>query len=126
MASLSVLIVGSGGREHAIAWKLAQVRPCAPKYLSCHAKAVYLQSPQLATCYVAPGNGGTNTNVPASGCRIVSVDVPTAGGPIIEFVRSHHIGLVVIGPERPLADGLSGTPLNNQAVPIQINRPQCR
>lgn len=72
-----VLVLGSGGREHALAWKL-------------------LQSPKVDTVFVAPGNGGTH------GDGLVSVE---AADPI-RFVKEHGIALTVVGPEAPLADGL--------------------
>ncbi|MBP3228245.1 MAG: phosphoribosylamine--glycine ligase [Bacteroidaceae bacterium] len=77
-----VLLIGSGAREHAIAWKLAQ-------------------SPLLGHLYTAPGNPGTaqlGTNV-----DIAATDFPA----IIDFIAKEHIGLVVCGPEQPLADGLA-------------------
>ncbi|HXK38508.1 MAG TPA: phosphoribosylamine--glycine ligase [Candidatus Paceibacterota bacterium] len=78
---MDVLIVGSGGREHALAWKLAQ-------------------SPRIGKLYVAPGNGGTRTigeNVP-----IAADDIPT----LVNFARERSIGLTVVGPENPLALGI--------------------
>ena len=78
---MDVLIVGSGGREHALAWKLAQ-------------------SPRIGKLYIAPGNGGTRTvgeNVP-----IAADDIPT----LVNFARERSIGLTVVGPENPLALGI--------------------
>ncbi|MBI4787416.1 MAG: phosphoribosylamine--glycine ligase [Chloroflexi bacterium] len=79
---MNVLIVGSGGREHALAWKAAQ-------------------SPRLQRLFVAPGNPGTAQcaqNIP-----IHADDAPT----LVAFAREHAIDLVIIGPEQPLAAGLS-------------------
>ncbi len=78
---MNVLVVGSGGREHAIAWKLAQ-------------------SPRLQHLWIAPGNPGTgqlgqNVQIPAD-------DVPA----LVDFARNNQIDLVVIGPEAALAAGL--------------------
>jgi phosphoribosylamine--glycine ligase len=79
---MKILVIGSGGREHALAWKLAQ-------------------SPKVSTVYVAPGNGGTATedglvNVPLTA-------IPT----LVEFVRRDaDIAFTVVGPEAPLADGV--------------------
>ncbi|KLU60058.1 phosphoribosylamine--glycine ligase [Peptococcaceae bacterium CEB3] len=74
-----VLIVGSGGREHALAWKLAQ-------------------SPELSELYVAPGNAGTSPwNVP-----IPSQD--TEG--LVKFALEKKIDLTVVGPEEPLSQGI--------------------
>jgi len=78
---MKLLVIGSGGREHALAWKLAS-------------------SPRVQKVYVAPGNGGTATengveNVPLSGTR-----------ELIDFCRREHIHLTVVGPEAPLAEGV--------------------
>ena len=74
---MNILIIGSGGREHALAWKLAQ-------------------SSRVGRVFVAPGNGGTELSVPLP-------ESDTAG--LIAFARQADIGLVVIGPEAPLAAG---------------------
>src|SRR5689334_8670469 len=81
---MNVLLVGSGGREHALAWKLAQ-------------------SPLLDRLLIAPGNPGT-----AEVGHNVPVD---AGNPalLLDIARREHIGLMVIGPEAPLAAGLADT-----------------
>jgi len=73
-----VLVIGSGGREHALAWKLSQ-------------------SPRVSRVYAAPGNGGTSNNVPISSDDFDS---------LIRFVREQDIGLTVVGPEAPLAAGI--------------------
>jgi phosphoribosylamine--glycine ligase / phosphoribosylformylglycinamidine cyclo-ligase len=78
----SILLVGSGGREHALAWKLAQ-------------------SPRLGCLWIAPGNAGTSrvgTNVPIPG-----EDVPA----LVAFAREQAVDLVIVGPEAPLAAGLA-------------------
>jgi phosphoribosylamine--glycine ligase len=77
-----VLIVGSGAREHALAWKVAQ-------------------SPRLTRLYVAPGNAGTDDV--AANVALRADD--TAG--LREFARSQSIDLVIVGPEAPLAAGLA-------------------
>jgi len=79
---MRVLIVGSGAREHALAWKAAQ-------------------SPLLERLYVAPGNAGTDDL--AANVAIRADD--TAG--LREFARSQSIDLVIVGPEAPLAAGLA-------------------
>lgn len=79
---MNVLLIGSGGREHALAWKLAQ-------------------SPGLDTLYAAPGNPGI-----AEHAACVALDV-TDHGAVAGFAKEHGIGLVVIGPEAPLVDGLA-------------------
>lgn len=78
---MKVLVIGSGGREHAIAWRLAQ-------------------SPRVSRVFVAPGNAGTArekelTNVPTSA-------IPT----LLEFVQREDVALTVVGPEAPLAAGV--------------------
>lgn len=81
---MNVLIIGSGGREHALAWKIAQ-------------------SPRLTRLYIAPGNAGTSQIG-----KNVSIPISGADGfrGLIAFCREYKIGLVVIGPEIPLAEGL--------------------
>lgn len=79
---MNVLIVGSGGREHALAWKIAQ-------------------SEQLGKLFILPGNPGTHR-----------YGINLAGDPmdadrIIQIIAKQHIDLVVIGPEAPLAAGLA-------------------
>jgi phosphoribosylamine--glycine ligase len=78
---MNVLVIGGGGREHALAWKIAQ-------------------SPRVAKVYVAPGNAGTGldpalTNVPA-----------TSVAELVALARDREIGLTVVGPEGPLAAGV--------------------
>jgi phosphoribosylamine--glycine ligase len=86
---MKVLVIGSGGREHAIAWKLAQ-------------------SEKVAKVYVAPGNGGTAReakceNIPAS----LGDPAAEAGqDALIGFVQRAGIALTVVGPELPLAEGM--------------------
>lgn len=80
-ATKKVLIVGNGGREHALAWKLAQ-------------------SPQVAQVFVAPGNAGTA--IDATNVSIEASDKPG----IIQFAIENEIAFVVVGPEAPLVDGL--------------------
>lgn len=81
MKKKNVLILGSGGREHALAWKISQ-------------------SDHLDELYIAPGNPGTSnlgTNV-----NLSISDFPA----IIEFCITNSIGLVVVGPEAPLVNGI--------------------
>ncbi len=78
---MRVLLVGAGGREHALAWKIAQ-------------------SPLLAALFIAPGNPGT---------AAFGVNVPLASDDLeglVRFAASQQIDLVVVGPEAPLAAGL--------------------
>jgi phosphoribosylamine---glycine ligase len=78
---MKVLVIGSGGREHALAWKLAQ-------------------SARVQMVYVAPGNGGTATE---AGVRNVPI---TDFGALAEFALAEKIGLTVVGPEAALAAGV--------------------
>lgn len=78
---MKILVVGSGGREHALAWKLAQ-------------------SERAQTIFVAPGNGGTELN---KNLKNVNITDPNA---LAEFAIQEHIGLTVVGPEVPLAAGI--------------------
>lgn len=79
---MNILLIGSGGREHALAWKLAQ-------------------SPKLKKLYIAPGNPGT-----ANFGENVALDV-NDHAVVIHFCRENQISLVVVGPEAPLADGIA-------------------
>ncbi|KAL8825952.1 MAG: hypothetical protein Q9170_007596 [Blastenia crenularia] len=79
--SLRILLIGGGGREHALAWKLSQ-------------------SSQVETIFCAPGNGGTG-NIPKA------LNVPyLSDADLLVFVRKSNIGLVVVGPEVPLVAGI--------------------
>ena len=78
---MNILVVGSGGREHALAWKMAQ-------------------SPRADRIWVAPGNAGTQQDVE-------NVDLPSNDfEQIIKFAKQNAVGLTVVGPEAPLANGL--------------------
>ena len=79
---MNVLVLGSGGREHALAWAIAK-------------------SPHLDSLFVAPGNGGT-----AAIAKNVPLDMNDADA-VIGFARSENIDLVVIGPEAPLVAGVA-------------------
>jgi phosphoribosylamine---glycine ligase len=92
---MNVLLIGSGGREHALAWKLAQ-------------------SPLLTRLYAAPGNPGI-----AEEAELVAID-PNDHRAVIDFCRRHAIGLVVIGPEAPLVAGLAD---NLRAIGILVFGP---
>ena len=78
---MKLLVVGSGGREHALAWKLAQ-------------------SPRVQLVYVAPGNGGT-----AQDERLANVDI-TDLAELADFAEREQVALTVVGPEAPLAAGI--------------------
>ncbi|MBT9610608.1 phosphoribosylamine--glycine ligase [Aquabacterium sp.] len=78
---MNILVIGSGGREHALAWKLAQ-------------------SPKAQKVYVAPGNGGT-----ARDARLVNVPITDVKA-LADFAEANKITLTVVGPEAPLAAGV--------------------
>ena len=80
---MNILVVGSGGREHALAWKLAQPE-------------------RVDTVFVAPGNAGTHRE---PGLSNVDIDVMDFEG-LADFAESHGVGLTVIGPEAPLCGGI--------------------
>lgn len=88
----TVFVVGSGGREHALAWALAR-------------------SPQVGQVYVAPGNGGTAWPAHLPPNRLApstNVDAGVDNFPaLISFASEHHVDLTVIGPEGPLAAGIA-------------------
>jgi len=78
---MKILLLGSGGREHALAWKIAQ-------------------SPKVEKLYIAPGNAGTNAvgenvNIKATDFEAISA-----------FALKENIGMVVVGPEDPLVEGI--------------------
>jgi phosphoribosylamine--glycine ligase len=78
---MKVLVIGNGGREHALAWKLAQ-------------------SPKVTRVYVAPGNAGT-------ALEPGMVNVPITGIPeLVKFAQDEQIALTVVGPEAPLSQGV--------------------
>ena len=93
---MNILLLGSGGREHALAWKLAQSR---------------LLSGAQDRFYAAPGNPGI-----ADHAECVDLDVSNHAV-VIQFCRENDIGLVVVGPEAPLVDGLADS-LNSVNVPV--------
>jgi phosphoribosylamine--glycine ligase len=84
MNDQSILVIGNGGREHAISWKLAQ-------------------SPRVKQLYVAPGNAGTEQLAKTENVAIDVTDVTA----LIDFSKHHHIDLIVVGPEAALAAGIS-------------------
>jgi phosphoribosylamine--glycine ligase len=85
---MRVLLIGSGGREHALGWKLAQ-------------------SPLLKALFIAPGNAGT-ARLEKPGAEISNLPLlPEEGDDLLQFSKDCNIDLVVIGPEAPLAAGLA-------------------
>ena len=83
---MKVLVVGNGGREHAIAWKAAM-------------------SPKVETVYVAPGNAGTALESKVENVAIKADDITA----LLEFAQKNTIGLTIVGPEAPLVNGIVDT-----------------
>ncbi|MFK7730524.1 MAG: phosphoribosylamine--glycine ligase [Pseudomonadales bacterium] len=80
---MNILVIGGGGREHALAWKLTQ-------------------SQQVDTVFVAPGNAGTSTEPGIENIDLAVDDFAAQ----LEFVKANSVGLTVVGPEQPLVDGI--------------------
>ena len=81
---MNILIIGGGGREHALAWKSAQ-------------------SPDVKKVYVAPGNAGTALEDKVENIPLAPADTPG----LIEFARRHSVSLTIVGPEAPLVAGVA-------------------
>jgi phosphoribosylamine--glycine ligase len=80
---MNVLIIGNGGREHALAWKVAQ-------------------DSRIGTVFVAPGNAGTAREAKCANVAIEATDVPA----LVKFARENRIALTIVGPEAPLVIGV--------------------
>ena len=80
---MNILIIGNGGREHALAWKAAQ-------------------SPLADKIFVALGNAGTALEQKVENVSIAATDVPA----LVKFAQDNHIGLTIVGPEAPLVIGV--------------------
>ena len=78
---MNILLIGSGGREHALAWKISQ-------------------SPLCDTLWCTPGNAGI-----AEVCECLPLNTSDHAA-VIDFCRARYVGLVVVGPEQPLVEGL--------------------
>ena len=78
---MKILVIGGGGREHALAWKLTQ-------------------NPGISLVYVAPGNAGTALNPDMKNMPLITVDE------LLEFAQKEQIGLTIVGPEAPLSQGV--------------------
>ncbi|MCX7627777.1 MAG: phosphoribosylamine--glycine ligase [Methylophilaceae bacterium] len=78
---MKILVIGNGGREHALAWKLAQ-------------------SPRASKVFVAPGNAGTALEPKLQNVPITEITA------LVEFAQQEHIALTVVGPEAPLSQGI--------------------
>ena len=105
---MKILITGSGGREHALAWQAAR-------------------SPQVEQVFLAPGNAGTAGDGKLSNVAIDVMDFAAQ----IQFVRDNNIDLTIIGPEAPLvagvvdafkAAGLACFGPNQQAAQLEVQR----
>ncbi|GAA5844448.1 hypothetical protein JCM11251_001666 [Rhodosporidiobolus azoricus] len=91
---LRILLIGAGGREHALAWKLTQ-------------------SPRVDQIFIAPGNGGT-----LFGDKTVSVPIPAEDfDGLVAFAVRSHVNLVIPGPEQPLVDGIE-TVFRHVGIPV--------
>ena len=80
---MNILIIGNGGREHALAWKAAQ-------------------SPLADKVFVAPGNAGTALEHKVENVNIAATDIPA----LVKFAQDKQIGLTIVGPEAPLVIGV--------------------
>jgi phosphoribosylamine--glycine ligase len=110
MPLMNILVVGGGGREHALAWKLGQ-------------------SPRASRVFVAPGNAGTDAD--AENVDISAADFPR----LIKFSKQNDVSLVVVGPEIPLAagivdvmqaEGLRVFGPNKQAAELEASKAFCK
>ena len=81
---MNILIIGGGGREHALAWKVAQ-------------------SSRVSNVYVAPGNAGTAREPKVTNIAITADDPPD----LLKFAQGHHVDLTIVGPEVPLVLGIT-------------------
>ncbi len=80
---MNILIIGGGGREHALAWKAAQ-------------------SPLADTVFVAPGNAGTALEPKLENIPIAVEAIPE----LLAFAQANNVGLTIVGPEGPLVEGV--------------------
>ncbi len=80
---MKILIIGNGGREHALAWKAAQ-------------------SPLATQVFVAPGNAGTALEHDVQNVDITATDIPA----LVTFAQENRIELTIVGPEAPLVIGV--------------------
>ena len=78
---MKVLVIGSGGREHALAWKITENK-------------------EVSRIYVAPGNAGTATNPNMTNVAITDIDE------LVQFAKDENIGVTIVGPEAPLSQGI--------------------
>jgi phosphoribosylamine-glycine ligase len=105
---MKVLVIGGGGREHALAWKIGA-------------------SPRVDRVFVAPGNAGAAAD--AENVDIADTDVPK----LVAFAKQNAIDLAVVGPEASLAAGIvdavrtcSGTPMCRRPITARFATPPAR
>ena len=89
---MNILIVGGGGREHALVWKIKQ-------------------SKRVKKIYCAPGNGGT-----AGICENINIE-DTDINRLVKFAKHNKVGLTIVGPEAPLVEGIVGVYLAKFRLP---------
>ncbi len=94
---MKILVIGSGGREHALVWKLSQ-------------------SPLVTKVYCAPGNAGTGLD--AENVAIPAEDISR----LLHFAKEKQIDLTVVGPEAPLVAGLCDE-FRKAGLPFSVHRP---
>jgi len=80
---MKVLVIGGGGREHALAWKAAQ-------------------NPQVESVFIAPGNAGTDLEDKVQNVKIDAEDIPA----LLDFAKGYEVDLTIVGPEAPLVLGI--------------------
>ena len=85
----NILVIGQGGREHAIAWKISK-------------------SPNVSKVYVCPGNGGTELD---SSLLNVNLNINDHDS-LVNFAKQNNITMTIVGPENPLAAGIVNSFLN--------------
>lgn len=83
---MNILIIGNGGREHALAWKIAQ-------------------DPRVVKVFVAPGNAGTATEAKCENVAIAVTDIAA----LAEFAKANNVEMTIVGPEAPLVLGVVDT-----------------
>ncbi|HIE90476.1 MAG: phosphoribosylamine--glycine ligase [Methylophilaceae bacterium] len=81
---MKVLVIGSGGREHALAWKITKNK-------------------EVSRVYVAPGNAGTSANPDMMNVSITDIDA------LVQFAKDENISVTIVGPEAPLSEGVVDT-----------------
>ncbi|MFP1461713.1 hypothetical protein ACLB1E_03330 [Escherichia coli] len=96
---MKVLVIGNGGREHALAWKAAQ-------------------SPLVETVFVAPGDAGTALEPALQNVVIGVTDIPA----LLDFAQNEKIDLTIVGPEAPLVKGVVDTFRAARAENLRPNR----